>query len=232
MRTFIIEDDILWRIKLEMIAAEIGLAVVGTSDNLRKSRELLLTARPDLILADVMLGDEIIFDLFADGKFSHIPVLFLTQSLNPENYHQARHLKHSHFLVKPFPALSLQAAIDILMKPLADQDIESTGINVRGRHNEKLTVPLSEIVHVEQDRNYCFIKTAHQKFGLKTSLSAIEKELGDDFMQVNRACLVNKYFIVQLSTDKRHVKVGGEMIIIGRTFRTEVLRYLSEQKKL
>ena len=233
MKAFIIEDDILWRTKLEMIAAKIGLAVIGKAETIHKSREFLSAHTPDVIISDIMLGDDVIFDLFADGKFTDIPVLFVTQSVNPENYHQARHLKYSHFIVKPFAALSLQAAIDILMKPFADKPAEPVkAIAVRGKHNEKISVPVSEIVHVQQDRNYCFIKTAHQKFALKTSLSNMQIELGEDFMQVNRACIINKYFIVQMSADNVHLKVGSEMIIIGRTFRDTVLQYLSEQKKL
>ena len=233
MKAFIIEDDILWRTKLEMIAAEIGLAVIGKAETIHKSREFLSVHTPDLVISDIMLGDDIVFDLFADGKFTDIPVLFVTQSVNPENYQQARHLKNSHFIVKPFAALSLQAAIDILMKPFADKPAEPVkAIAVRGKHNEKISVPVSEIVHVQQDRNYCFIKTAHQKFALKTSLSNMQIELGEDFMQVNRACIINKYFIVQMSADNIHLKVGSEMIVIGRTFRDDVLKYLSEQKKL
>ncbi len=233
MKAFIIEDDILWQTKLEMIADELGVAVIGKSENVFKSREFLLAQTPDFIISDIMLGDEKVFDLFADGKFTDIPVLFLTQSVNPENYNHAKHLKHSHFLVKPFHALSLQAAIDILMKPFTGKIAEhQNAIEVKGRHNEKIMLPASEIICVTQNRNYSFIKTACQQFALKTSLTSIQKELGENFIQVNRGCIVNKYFIKQVAPDNNHVKVYGELITIGRKFKADVSKYIAGKTKL
>ena len=227
MKVFVIEDDIIWQTRIEMMAAEIGLAIVGAGDSVQKSREFLLAHTPDLIISDIMLGEEKVFSLFDDGLFTGIPVLFLTQSVNPGNYKQARHIKNSHFLVKPFHTLSLRAAVDILMKPFAGESTETTGIEVKGRFNEKILLKPSQIVYVQQSRNYCFLKTVDKKYALRNSLGSIQKLLGKDFVQVSKSYVVNRYFITGLSANKACLNINEENIAVGRKFREDVLKSIT-----
>jgi DNA-binding LytR/AlgR family response regulator len=208
-----------------MMADSIGLTVIGCVDNLESSRQFLATTTPDLIISDVMLGEETSFDLFADGRFTDIPVLFITLSINPDNYQLAKGLANSHFLVKPFHALSLRAAVDVLMKH-QPKPKPKEGIAVRGKLNKKIIVPLSQIVYVLQDGNYCFIKTEHNKYAIKTSLSSILTKMGPQFIQINRGCAVNKSFIVRIERDKKHLKVNNELLSIGITYKDQVLEYI------
>ncbi len=227
MNIFIIEDDFSWGTKIEMMVLNMGLKVMGRCNNLASSRDFLLSKTPDLVIADVLLEEEIVFDLFADNAYLNIPVIFITQSTEEIHYQKAKLLKQSHFLVKPFHQLTLQASIDLLMGRITPLMGANFPILVRNRYNEKINLAANEIIWIKKHRNYSFLKTDDYIYTLKKSLNIISKSLGDQFFQINKGCLVNKTRIETIDAPKKHLKVDNEVMLVGAKFRKEIINFLT-----
>jgi response regulator of citrate/malate metabolism len=114
MRTLIIEDNSFWQTKLQIASEECNLEVIETARNLIDAKSFFEHQTTDLIIADIELNKEIIFDLFKDKKIMAIPTIFVTISEKKEYYEMAKAIKNHFFIVKPFHTLTLQSAIDSL----------------------------------------------------------------------------------------------------------------------
>ena len=108
---FIIEDEPMIAAHLAQIVREMGHNVIGTtglaSDAIRTCRE----RRPDLLLSDVMLGDEMRgADVAHDIASMHgIPVIFITAF--PQSLLRGETGEPAYLIEKPFRADSVRTMI-------------------------------------------------------------------------------------------------------------------------
>jgi DNA-binding response OmpR family regulator len=116
MTAVTIEDDVSWGIKLEMILENMNIDVVGVAKNVNQAIDLLNTHTPNIILADVVLDDELVFEVFeSNEKFCAIPTLFLTSSEEEQCFDAAKKVKNHFYAVKPLHPLTVQNIVDALL---------------------------------------------------------------------------------------------------------------------
>jgi len=118
-RVLIIEDDVLWQCKLQIIAEQAGLDVAPLAANLTEAEFVLQSEEIDLIIADIHFNGENVFDLFNNNAYKDIPTIFTTASEAREDYLRAKKLANYVFLVKPFHHHSLLSTIQLLKKSTA-----------------------------------------------------------------------------------------------------------------
>lgn len=90
----LVEDHPLFRERLAiLINKELGMQVCGEADNIQQAKEVIQSARPDIVIVDISLrgssGLELIKDLKAQGI--NVPVLVL--SMHDENLYAERVLR-------------------------------------------------------------------------------------------------------------------------------------------
>ncbi len=110
-KILVVDDD---EAVLDYLQAKIGtrydLVSTNASDNVLK---LARETRPDLILCDVdmpdMDGGDVSAALFADGELRHIPLLFLTGLVSPQD------IKNLQGQIGGRPAISKRAPVDQLI---------------------------------------------------------------------------------------------------------------------
>ena len=102
MRVLIIEDDIMWQCKLQIIAERAGLDIAPLADSLEQAKAYLEDEIPDLIIADIHLGDGNVLNLLSDKLYKTIPTILTTASETSRDFLKSKKINNSIFLVKPF----------------------------------------------------------------------------------------------------------------------------------
>lgn len=233
MNALLIEDDKLWRTKLKIMLDEIDIALAGVATSVEEAIEFLKGNSVDIIIADILLNQDTVFSVFEfDKTFCCIPTVLITQSDKEVHYKQAKMLSTYMYIVKPIHKLTLKSAVSTIFKKndthQNSSKIEKT-IKLKGKHNEKIELPISSIYYIEQQANYCHIFTKSKTFVQKKSLTNIILELDANFLQIHRSYCVNTIYIEKYTAGLQNVRIMGVDLPIGRVLKNKVKEYLSNK---
>ncbi len=112
----IIEDDLLWQCKLQIIAERAKLNTIHVATNLTEAEQVLKNHKIDLIIADIHLEKENTFSLLTSKAHREIPTILTTASETRKDFLNSKKLTNNVFLVKPLHHHSLLSAIHLLNK--------------------------------------------------------------------------------------------------------------------
>lgn len=224
MKVLVIEDDLLWQSKLQMMLIQYQNDVLIKSvASLSEGKDVMLHWNPDLVISDVVLPDGLSYDIFNIANRAY-PVIFLTGHPNNDYLKSILTLPKTMFIVKPFHQLSLQAMIEHLMPPAPSQE----GLMIPGKFRKKLFLPYEKTIYIKADRNYVHFHTTERRYSIKRSLRNVIHELDARFLQVHKAFVVNGDFATRLDLSAQEVIVNGSPIPVGRSFRENLIRLFSQ----
>ena len=231
MNVLIIEDDAIWRSKLQVILDELNIAIAAIVSNVSDALLFLQKQQPTLIIADILLGQERVFKLFElDSNFAQIPVILITQSDKEIYYNEAKKLPRYSYIIKPVQKLTLRSAIDNLLQLNTNHSpAETKALQFKSKYNTKISLPFQNILYIEQEKHYCHIYCTHRKEILKKSLTALIQELDESFLRIHRSICVNTNFIDNFTAGLTALKIRGNQLPIGRINREEVKKYIAQQ---
>ena len=111
------DDDVIakvadWRLK------NLGYTVCGRATNAAAAMELVVNAKPDIVLMDINIQGDL------DGietakmikKGFNIPVVYVTSHSDGPTLERARETRPDGFIVKPFDDKDLRVAIELALK--------------------------------------------------------------------------------------------------------------------
>ena len=128
-RVAIIEDEEILARNIATVLRRVGIdaAVAGSCS---AARSLIAETPPDLVIADVNLGDGDGIDLLADWRQDHpdVPVMVMTGQDSLSNRMRAERLDATAFLSKPFAMSRLR---DLVLTLLAEGNAD-TGVGSQG----------------------------------------------------------------------------------------------------
>lgn len=241
LKLLIVEDDISFRIELEMMLKEMGYVEMRFAADKHTAESFIRADRPDLVISDIFLSTEQEgVDLAKDLLLKQIPVILITSSKDEDVYAQAQAALPVAYLVKPFDRLSLQSAIERTLIQVGNQVFLGHIIqqwhkqkvikdHVFVRHNSILIkVHIKEIDQVTADGNYCYLFVDQRKFAVKSSLKALKELLREQpFLQVNRSTIVNFHRIQEVNFSESSLKITDKEIQIGSTYRAEIKNWMN-----
>lgn len=114
MKLFIVEDDHIQSLILEMMVKKLGLKHIGTEASGEDAVNKILDKKPDIILLDVMLRDSFNgIDVARQVKQVYDPVIIYVTG-NSDEVHKSRAEKHGFhdFISKPISLQKLKASIE------------------------------------------------------------------------------------------------------------------------
>lgn len=118
-KILLVEDDENVSKALKYVLAEEGYEVIASEDG-KKGLELALSARPDLILLDIMLpsmdGIEVCRFLKSNSLFKSIPIILMTGLGDTENIVKGLSAGANDYLSKPFEMRELLARVTSHLK--------------------------------------------------------------------------------------------------------------------
>jgi two-component system response regulator RegX3 len=121
----IVEDEESYQDALNVGLSVEGFVVVGAT-NIAEARTLLLTAKPDLVLLDVMLPDGSGIDYCRElHDTTHIPVIMVTARTSEVDVVLGLEIGAADYVTKPYRLRELVARIRaVLRRPLSASDDE------------------------------------------------------------------------------------------------------------
>ncbi len=128
-RILVIEDEALVARDIQSRLRQLGHEVLGMAHSPRQALELAAELKPDLLLCDIHLKDEIDGIEVARRITSDrdIPVIFLTAYSDRETVARAKSLTPYGYVLKPIETADLQIAIEMaLHKFSVEQELRST----------------------------------------------------------------------------------------------------------
>ena len=126
-RILIVEDEKIIALDLKRRLENFGYLVVGLASRADEAVELAGNERPDLVLMDIKLGDDMFAGIDAAARMRslyRIPVVFLTAYGTEEHLQRAKVAEPVGFVLKPFKERELYSTIDIgLYKSRVDREL-------------------------------------------------------------------------------------------------------------
>lgn len=116
MTLFIVEDDEIQTLILELMAKKLGLEFKGAESYGRKAVKKICEQRPDIVLLDVMLKDSFDgIDVAREIQKVYEPVIIYVTG-NSDERHISRAEKHGFYdyITKPVSLHRLQSSIESL----------------------------------------------------------------------------------------------------------------------
>jgi len=231
-----VENDPKFAESLELIIRELGYELVGIVGNTLAALQLVQETTPDLVLIDIEISDSIngIELAGAITSATGIPIIYVTASHEKETFERAKLTLPKAYLVKPYHALSLQAAIELAIFNVPVQNATGLQPHAMGdtfyiKDSERLIkIHLRDIVLVEVDEKYCFINTAQKRYVVNMRLKDFLVKLpSEDFIQVHQYYVVRKSAIAEINIGDQTLRVREKTIPIGKNYKEQLLSTLN-----
>ena len=114
MKLFIVEDDHIQSLILEMMVKKLGLQHIGTEASGKSAVEKILSKKPDIVLLDIMLKDSVNgIDVARKIKQEYDPIVIYITG-NSDDVHKSKALEHGYhdYIPKPVSMYQLKHSIE------------------------------------------------------------------------------------------------------------------------
>lgn len=238
IKILIVEDEEMYRLKLEAFMLELGYETITPTDNSEEAIDLILTEHPDLIIMDININGELNgIEVAQRIKPMNIPVLFITSEQEKDVYLKAKSTFHVGYLVKPFNEVTLQSAIEYAL--IQQQSNTSEEESFKGweddlvrqdsvliKHNNHLyKVYLNNILFIQAKGKLSVIHSSEKKFISNSSLSKLYTNLpSKQFIRIHKSYIVNVEHIDKIILKNHELIIGEQSLPIGRVYKEAVLK--------
>lgn len=244
-RITIVEDELIVSEDLRQTLESEGYLVTGCFDTAEDAFTHIVEAAPDMAMVDirlrgVMTGIELTEKIRAARP---MPVVYITANSDEETYQLARKTKPQAFLVKPFNARTMLAAVDLAFynfsenqeadgilhagpsdrKPTAYLNDQGFFIRVAGRHRK---IKSDELLYIEADGSYAKVTCLEGTYTISQNLSAFQRKVQlNCLLRVHRSYLININHVD--SFDDAYVYIGKVPIPLSKSYRADFLSVLN-----
>lgn len=244
VKVLVVEDEMIIAADISMFLESIGYEVTGILPRGEDALKSIAQTPPDLVLMDIFLKGSM--DGIETARYIYeryqIPVIYLTANADDATFERAKTTRPYAFISKPFQPSDVQRAIELALARLAEEHSGQSLLHFNKneeesyiladrifvRHKGKMTkILLQDILYAEAARSYCKIFTLDMEFLMSIALGKLEEKLeSNNFLRIHRSYIVNLQKIDTISEDRSYIDIGGQALMVGRTFREELARRL------
>ena len=247
MATFnilIVEDEVLYANKMEMLIEKLGYEHLGTVDNSIDAMEIVTTNPPDLILMDVHIrGSHDGIELAGLIHAQHtIPIIFVTSMTDNLTFNRASRTNPIGFIIKPFNEAQLQRTIELTVQqlnqipsiPPKEEKEEVWDKNILFQDSfyikwrQKLEkIEVADVLYLKADGHYCEIYVLDRKFIVHSSINELAARLPPkQFIQTHRSYLVNKQKIKSVDLQDSVILIDNYQVPVSTRNKEKLLKEL------
>jgi DNA-binding LytR/AlgR family response regulator len=245
IKCLIVDDEPLALDVLETYIERLdNLELVGRCKNAIEAYNKLQNEKIDLLFLDIQMPKLTGIELV---KNVHKPPKIIFTTAYREYALEGYELDALDYLLKP---ISFERFLRAVNKMLQINPKESTvsgitlatapssgGINPQEpfiylkSDKRMVKIPLKDILYIESLKDYIRVRTTAKEVVSYQKISYLEEKLPEDqFLRIHRSFIVATNKIEAFSAT--HVEIGGHEIPIGRNYKNETLRKLSENNLL
>jgi DNA-binding LytR/AlgR family response regulator len=233
LQIILVEDDPSAALHVEMLLSEMGYGLLHVINNGEQAVNVIVAEQPDLVIMDIGLQGKLSgLDVANEIQPFKIPLIFTTSFRDKETFDTAGKTYSFGYLVKPFDKLTLQSAIEQVIRavyhqPGLDEKDQhwSEGLLVKDsfliKHQNILyKVRLDDFLYIQGEGNYSTLFTKERKYVVKISLKKLLAELpAEKFSPVHKSYIVNVEKIEAIDVGLNKLIIGKESVPLGRNFK-------------
>jgi two-component system LytT family response regulator len=251
IRAIIVDDEYLARQRvLTLLKSYEEIKVIGEAKNGEQAVEMINMKTPDLVFLDVQMPDFNGFDVIKKVNTEPKPYIIFTTAFDSYAI-KAFNVHALDYLLKPFDEERFDESITkvkhyLELKKSADfngklvslvkdfQQIESrykTYFVIKDKGRE-VSVDLDDVLYLEANGNYINFCTLGKTHLYRSTMNTIADALNPEiFLRIHRSFIINKRYISQCqylnNSEYEFLLKNGAKLISGRSFKEEVISYLS-----
>jgi DNA-binding LytR/AlgR family response regulator len=240
IRIFAVEDDLIQQENLQITLEELGYELVGLEERAEQVLPKLEKSDADLVLLDIQLAGKQDGIQLADriNKSGNYPIIFMTAFQDQQTYERARKTQPHAYLIKPVNNFSLQSSIESAYQQLILQEAQTpqswaTDVYFRNCFFTKIGNRLVKILPEEvlwvavSGNHYCEVVTADRRAHVRATLTEMVGKLqAFPFVRVHRSYIVNATYIESINESDQTIRLAGEEIPIGKSFREGLMAFV------
>ncbi|MBK8722642.1 MAG: LytTR family transcriptional regulator DNA-binding domain-containing protein [Saprospiraceae bacterium] len=233
MKILIIESENQQAERLVSIVKSLNFELAGICKDSDLIFQNIYELNPDILFICIHENLEKYIELFEKLLANNIPIIFFTSKESDLDFNIEERLKNAITVILPVHTVTLNSIINLLIQNVsALQKKAKLDLTVRGRQGQKININPDKILWIEVEGNYCFLKTEHNKFGLKVSLNNLLTSLDDRFIQIHRSFVINKDELSFVELTKKRIWIKNTYLPIGRVYKDKLMNILSDKIKL
>lgn len=229
-RILIVENESLVAMDMERMLLQLGYTVLPHVNSYDDAIQQLNTTKPDLVLLDINLnetktGIDLSLKLQQDYK---IPFIYITSHSDKTTMQQALVTRPNGYLLKPFDADDLYAAIEVAMSNFngsASNNSDDSALLCKDALFIKtdknfVRVEINDICWVESEHNYLYIVSQKGKHIIRSNFKDFQQNIPSaKFIQVHKSYMINLDKVEAFShTD---ITINGKEIPLSRMYKDE-----------
>jgi len=237
IRILIVEDELIIAEDIRTKLTGLGYNVTGIAMTADEAEQLLESARPDIVMLDILLkGERDGIDLARIIKDHYkIPFIFLTSYADRDTVERARSVLPDGYLLKPFTDKDLFTAIEVaIFRKSAETEkkheeptnkILQDCIFIR-KDYFLIKIKFDDLMWIRSDGNYLELYCREgKKHLIRSPLKDFLNKLPPDlFLQVHKSYAVNIKHIDAI--EYTMISVENKSIPVGRKFIDEIRKTL------
>ena len=234
MNILIVEDESIVAKDIQVCLRKLGYNVIGICSTGEGAVEKALDEKPDLIMMDIMLKEEMngIQAAAAIRKEHDIPVIFLTAYTDRDTVDEAKETEPYGYIIKPFKEIDIQTAIEIAFYKHSKEKVvkkerdfyyslvekQDSNDMIFVKANQRLVkIKYEDIYFIEALKDYVVINTLERRYTIHSTMKDIESKMPEkQFVRVHRSFIIRidkikeiDHSNVVMDNEKKVIPVGG-----------------------
>lgn len=230
----IIEDEQVNITSLMLILKELDYEVTGIAMDYNQAIEMLNSVEPDIVLVDIMLGNEkdgILLGQLIRNKYGK-PFIFITSLSDKDTIKKATLTNPDGYLLKPYNKAEIYAAIEVAINNSAKQGNQLPKVSFFDKHifvkdeYKYVKLEFKSIWYIKAEGNYIKIYTGDKNLMIRSSLNSFIQKLPlSKFIQTQKSYVVNIDMIQSITGNE--VIVSGATVPLGKIYKADLLAKLN-----
>jgi DNA-binding LytR/AlgR family response regulator len=229
MKIAIIDDIEKEAIKMKNIFEELGYHNLSIFFGYNDAHGNFNPKHFDLIVLDYRLeNNKKSCDLLNEAGFDNeVPVVFITEYYNEENFIKTLKYDPVCFLSKPLDIIKVLQLMELIKtrQPGEQNVLYADTIFVKST-NQIVKIHKNDILFFKSDAKYQYVITENKRFIIRQSMKLLEKELLPDFLRVNIKYIVNVNKVDSVDILNNEISIGEFKIPLSRNYKTSLLEAL------
>ena len=233
-RILIIEDEQVNVTVLSLMLKELDYEIAGIAMDYQQAVEMLDRVNPDIVLVDIMLGNEkdgILLGHLIQSKYKK-PFIFITSLKDKETIKKAALTNPDGYLVKPYNEAEIYAAIEVAMNNPSDTGRQLPDVAFIDQHifvkdeYKYIKLGFKEIRYIKAEGNYIRIQTTGKNLMIRSSLGSFKETLPPGkFFQTQKSYIINLDHLDSITGNE--VILGEESIPLSRNFKEQLIKAIN-----
>lgn len=206
VKVVIVEDEFPIAEDIRLVLEQNSYEVLSVFNRAETALPFIIQQIPDIVLVDIrLLGKTDGINMVVESqKTLKLPIIYITANSDKVMYERAKKTNPHAFLIKPFTAANLLAAVDLALYNFSLQHYEAIEnheagppflmnkclfVKAQGKYKK---IHFENVLFIEASGSYVHIQTLSERFTLSQNLSQFQKKTPlSDFIRIHRSYAVN-----------------------------------------